>query len=99
MIDAYLTDPIFILRHATPDAWNQAPAPTREATLGYVEQGSRLIRSITGEQVASEARVLMATDATLTHRDEIEHDGKAHTILRIERAKDFSDVGMWVYLA
>ena len=98
MIRAYLTDPVVILRHGARDAFNQAAAPTREASLAYLEWGTRLIRNVEGEQVVAAGRALMEFDATLGHEDKIEVEGVSHSILRIERAKDFSDVGMYVYL-
>jgi len=98
MIGAYLIHPIFVLRHGAVDAYNQGTAPTREATLGFVEYGSRLVRNLEGHEVVSAARVLMEMDAALNHQDRIEHLGVAHPIIRIDRLTDFGDVGMYVYL-
>lgn len=96
MINAYLVDPITVVRHGGFDKYND-PLPTiDEPTIGYVEWGSRVVNNIAGEQELAVARILMKYDPTLNHEDKIEVDGKTYSIIAIFPAKDFGNKGMWV---
>lgn len=93
-----MIDPISVVKAGTPDAFNKRAAATVTPTLGYVEWASKLVRDLKGDQVVSSGNVLMRYDATLTNSDQIRIDGRDYQILRIETLKDFSKVGMKVYL-
>ncbi len=99
MISAYLRDSLTIVRHGTRDEWGTESAATEEAVLGYIEWGTRLVRDIKGEEVASSANILLAYDATLTHEDRIRIDGVEHPIISIALVKDFTTRAMKVFIA
>lgn len=99
MISAYLRDPLTIVRHGARDQWGSEGATTSEAALGYIEWSTRLVRNIKGEEVASSANILLAYDATLTHEDRILIDGVEHSIITIQRVKDFTARAMKVFIS
>jgi hypothetical protein len=98
MLNAYMNDPISIVKAGALDAFNERAAATVTATMGYVEWGVKLVRNVQGDQVVSSGNVLMAYDATLTNSDMIRIGTMDYTILQIVVQKDFSNVGMLVYL-
>ena len=98
MINAYLRDPVTIVRHAALDSYNERAASTLDPIMGYVEWGTRLVRNLQGEEVAAAARVMIRYDATITHDDKVQIGTLDYTILRIEEIKDFSKRGLWIYI-
>lgn len=98
MINAYLVDPIGVVKAGALDTFNERAAAVVTATMGYVEWGVKLVRNIKGDEVVSSGNVLMAYDASLTNSDMIRIGTMDYTILQIVVQKDFSKVGMLVYL-
>lgn len=98
MIGAYLKDNFIVLRHGTKDQYGSEGPGTEEPAKGLIEWKTRLMRSIQGEEVLSQASVLMAYDATLTHEDRLKLSGVEYPILAIEVLRDFAVRGMKVYI-
>lgn len=106
MINAYLVDDIWTLKAAVPpfDEFNVPNPPTVTATKGYIVWKTKMVKNIAGNEVVSSMQVLVEFDSDLGHEDKIritdpaQGGTKDYPIISIDRAKDFSEVGLWVFL-
>lgn len=95
MINAYKTDSI-VIKRTTYDQWGE-PTTASESIMGKVEQKTKLVRSLSGEEVTSSASVLVG-NIDVEHDDRIVFGGKEYSIINIERVADFSTICKRVYL-
>lgn len=98
MLNAYLKDLVYVVRHGATNGFNEPAAPTVEPARAFVTWKTRLIMNAKGEQELASCAVMMAYDSTLTHEDKLRINGIDRRILSIEEMKDFSVVGMMVYI-
>ena len=98
MTAVYRNDPVSIVRHTTPDQWNEGGTPSIEAVMGMVVYKSKLVRNAQGEEALSTIQVLLAFDSTLTHEDKVRIGAVDYSILSIDLVRDFSVSDMWVNL-
>lgn len=95
MIKAYLNDTI-VLKTATRDKWGTVTYV--DTTIpARIEEKTKLIRSLSGEQVISTEQVLIE-NRTVTHQDKVTVNGVQRSIISIIKEKDFSNVALWLYL-
>ena len=115
MIDAYLVDPIIIMKSSDPVAWQEPGAYTEIEVMGKIEYKTRIIRNMKGVEVVagtlgaitSSVTILLSesieTDAylgrALRHEDKIKFNDIEHVILEIETPKAFSDPHYEVHVA
>ena len=106
MINAYVVDPITIVRSGGYDSWGEPLASANILTNGKIEYKTRMVRNLEGEEVVSSAMVylheintvvLLARD--LTHEDMLTFDGVKHAIIRVDKPKAFSNPHYEVYVA
>lgn len=100
MLNAYSVDDLVIIRVPDPayDTRGEPFATTDEAVKGYVEWKLQLVRDFAGEQVVSRGYVFITYDGTLDHKDKIKINGTEYVIIALEPAKDFSNVGLKVFI-
>lgn len=99
MLNVYAIDSFYIIRSGGDDAWGEPLPVTLEAVTGYIEWKTRLVRNFAGEEVASRASILLNYDGTIDHLDKIRITGVDYPILGLERMKDFSNVGITIFIA
>lgn len=115
MIDAYLVDPITIIKAGGAPTWGEPAATTEVDVMGKIEYKTRLIRELGGEQVtagtigAITASVMVLlpesieSDSylgrTLSHEDKLKFNSIEHVILKIDKPKAFSDPHYEVYVS
>jgi len=100
MLEAYSVDDITIIRVPDPayTEWNEPIAPTEEAVTGYVEWETKLVRDFAGEEVVSRGHVILTYDGAINHKDKIKINGDEYVIVALEPMKDFSNVGLKVFI-
>ena len=76
MINAIAIHPVVILKWEGNDEWGEPKPPTRVDVRGYVEWKTKLVRSLSGQDVVSEVNVRLpirrtdlALGRTLDHKD------------------------------
>ncbi len=99
MLNVYAVDSFYIVRSGGDDIWGEPLPVTLEAVTGYIEWETKLIRNFAGEEVASRGNILLNYDGTIDHLDKVRIDSIDYPIIGLERAKDFSNVGIKVYIA
>ncbi len=111
MIGSYLIDSITLNKDKGSDKWQEPNAPEAETVRVFINYGERRIENAVGQMVVSMAKILMrprtiitsgfATRATntISYKDTITYDGEAHSIMRINKSRDFSVRGLEVYVA
>ena len=87
MINVYCKDNIFI-KKVTLDKWGTA-TNVYTFTKGRITFRTKLVRSLSGDQVVSSAEVMLP-DKPINHEDKIVYNSKEYAILNIEERKDFS---------
>jgi len=97
MINAYLVDSITIIKSGGYDEWGEPLETTEINVKGKIEYRTKLIKSLAGEDVVSNALVYLE-DRELSHEDRIKFDDKEHIILRIDKPKAFSGPHLEVHL-
>ena len=106
MINSYLTDDLWTVISPVPpyDKYNKPNAPTVTAVKGFIEWKSTLVRNLSGEEVTSQASVLLNLDPDLGHPDKLRvtdpHTGDNidWSIIAIKPAKGYYTAGMWYFL-
>ena len=115
MIDAYLVDPVIIIKAGGAPTWGEPAGTTEVPVMGKIEYKTKLLSSLTGEQVVAgtkgaamaSAMVLLPEsiedDAHLTralsHEDKLKFNGIEHVILKIDKPKAFDNPHYEVYVA
>jgi SPP1 family predicted phage head-tail adaptor len=89
MINAYLQDSMEILT-VTYDKWGTATTVST-SIKGRFNYKTQMVRNLEGEQVVSNAFVLIPATEDINNEDKIKYNGKEYNILSLELAKDFSD--------
>ena len=91
MIGAYCTRSLTLRRLVSLDQWNTA-VYTDIAFMGFMENGSKLVRNAQGEQVVSMARVgIPASVGSVTLADRIiDDEGVEHSIIALDPKYAFS---------
>lgn len=99
MIDAYLTDDVTRYIDAGLDEWTTRTY-TSEEIKAMVIFKTRLVRNIRGEEVTSNAQLLIKIGQAMSHKDRIMLEGESftHAIINIGKPRDFSEVLKEVYL-
>lgn len=106
MINAYLTDDLWTVKAPDPpfDEYNKPNPPVVAAVKGFIDWKSRIVRNLEGEEVTSQASVLLKLDPDLGHEDKLRiydptrDENIDHAIIAIHPAKGFFIAGLWVYL-
>lgn len=99
MLNVYGVDSLYIVRSGGDDQWGEPLPVTLEAVTGYIEWKTRLVRNFAGEEVASRASILLNYDGTIDHLDKVRIDGVDYPIIGLDREKDFSNVGIMIFIA
>ncbi|MCK9598413.1 MAG: hypothetical protein WC583_02755 [Candidatus Omnitrophota bacterium] len=106
MISSYTVDRVTIVRWNGNDQWGEPNAKTNVSVRGYVDWRTRLVKDISGEDVASSVTVYLQmrrTDAALgralRHEDRLIVDGMERAIINIREPKSFSCPHYEVFLA
>ena len=109
MINAYMVDPITIIKWNGNDNWGEPLSGSPIDVRGYVEWKTRLVRNVQGEEVVSSVTVMLpkkidrATHLgrALCHEDRIQIDTESfnRAIIAIHTPKAFSSPHYEVYLA
>jgi len=115
LIDAYLVDPITIIKASGDPTWGEPAATTEVDVMGKIEYKTKLLRDLTGEQVvagtsgAITASVMVLLplsieddsylDRALSHRDKLKFNDIEHVILKIDKPKAFDDPHYEVWIA
>ena len=100
MFDVYSVDTITVIRAPDPpyDDYNEPNPVTTEEITGFVTWKTELVRDLAGEEVRSSVNITMNYDGTITHEYKIRINSKNYPILAIEPLKDFTEVGIIIYL-
>ena len=106
MINSYLTDDLWTVKAPDPprDKYNQPNAPVVVAIKGFIEWKSTLVRDASGEEVTSQASVLIKTDSDLGHNDMLRildptsGNNVDWPIITIKPAKGYYTAGVYVFL-
>lgn len=88
MINAYLVDTV-IIKSQVKDKWGSVSETTQKTVKARIDYRMKLVRNAKGEEEVSSARVTVANQV-LTYDDLINFDSRDHTILAIEKMKDFN---------
>lgn len=101
MLNVYGVDSLYIVRAPNPpdDQWGEPLPVTLEAVSGYLEWKTKLVRNFAGEEVISSANFLLNYDGTINHLDKLRIGTKDYPIIGLEPAKDFSNVGITIFIA
>jgi len=100
LIKAYMVDSLTLWKWNGDDPWGEPIASTELSVKGYMDYKTRLVRNITGEQVASTATVLLhkndidtALGRALDHEDKIQltEENFKRPIISIGQPKAFSN--------
>jgi hypothetical protein len=98
MFNCYATDTVTWVKAPTVDQYGAITAPGARVSLRLrVKWGTRLVRNMHGEQVASAASLHMAEMPT--HLDTFEISGVTHAVLAIHENADFTVRDYRVYLS
>jgi len=97
MINAYLNDELTISQ-VVYDQWGTA-TKTETTVRGRIEFRTKLVRSLSGEQVISSAKVYLPLTEGLGSEDKVTYREKEYDILNIEEVKDFSSKFLKIDLA
>lgn len=106
MINSYLVDDLWTVKAPVPpyNEYNEPNAPVVAAIKGFIEWKSTLVRDVNGEEVTSQAMVLLKNDTDLGHNDMLRiADQSTGTnidwpIITIKPAKGYYVAGMYVFL-
>ena len=106
MINSYLVDDLWTVKaNATPlNKYNIPNAPTVAAVKGFIEWKSTLVRNSAGQEVTSQAIVLLKNDTDLGHEDMLRIADIASgtnidwPIITIKPAKGYYTAGIYVFL-
>ncbi len=106
MINSYLVDSLWTVKAPVPpyNEYNEPNAPVVVAVKGFIEWKSTLVKDISGEQVTSQAMVLLKNDTDLGHNDMLRiADQSTGTnidwpIITIKPAKGYYVAGIYVFL-
>ncbi len=98
MIEAYSVDDLKILFYQGRNKFNQLTYKTVKIK-GYVDESTKLVRNIKGEETVSTARAYVMHKRLLTHMDYIIFNGARRSVISALRAKDFSPNHQEVALA
>ena len=75
MIDAYLVDPITIIRAGDADPiWGEPAETTRKDVMGKIEYKTKLLSDLTGEQVVAGTKGAAMSSAMVLLPESIEGD-------------------------
>ena len=109
MINAYMVDPIAIIKWTGEDTWGEPLSGTMVEVKGYVEWKTRLVRNVRGEEVVSNVTVMLPKKIdrvaylgrALCHEDRIQIDSESfnRAIIAIHTPKAFSGPHYEIYLA
>lgn len=98
MLEVYEVDDITILFYQGRNKFNQLRYKAVK-TKGYVDNKTRLVRNIHGEETVAQATVYINHPRQITHRDYIRFQGVRHSVINMVEAKDFSPNHQEVYIA
>jgi len=110
MIEAYLVDTIILRMDKGSDKWQEPNTPEDVTVKAFIDYGEHRIENAQGEIVVSMAKVKMkprtiikngfATRAsnTISYKDILIYDNEAHSIVKINKFRDFSVRGLDVYV-
>ena len=100
MINAYMVDPLTIIKWMGQDDWGEPLSGTMVEVKGYVEYKTRLVQNVQGEDVVTSATVMLPKKIdgvaylgrALCHEDRILIDGESasRAIIAIGTPKAFS---------
>ena len=115
MIDAYLVDAIRIIKAGGAPTWGEPAGTTNVDVVGKIEYKTKLLSSLTGEQVVAgtkgaamaSAMVLLPEsiegdlylNRALSHEDKLKFNNIEHVILKIDKPKAFDNPHYEVYVA
>jgi hypothetical protein len=109
MINAYMVDPLTIVKWNGNDTWGEPLSGSFVDVKGYIEWKTRLVRNLQGEEVVSGVTVMLHKKIdkaaylgrALCHEDRIQIGGEDfdRAIIEIRAPKDFSHPHYEVYLA
>jgi len=109
MINAYMVDPLTIIKWMGQDDWGEPLSGAMVEVKGYVEYKTRLVRNVQGEQVVSSVTVMLPKKIdgagylgrALCHEDRIQIGGEDfnRAIIAIHTPKAFSGPHYEVSLA
>jgi len=109
MINAYMVDPITVIKWNGNDNWGEPLSGSLIDVRGYVEWKTRLVRNVQGEEVVSSVTVMLPKKIdraiylgrALCHEDRIQINAESfnRAIIAIHTPKAFSGPHYEVYLA
>jgi len=100
VIESYLTDTVTLIAPPTLSTTGRVTATGDESTVAArVDNRTRLVRNVAGEQVVSSARVLLSDATAITHKYKIRVSGVDREILAINVRQDFTARFKEVFLA
>jgi len=115
MINAYMVDPITIIKAGGAPTWGEPAGTTEVKVMGKIEYKTKLLSDLTGEQVVAGTRGAAMASAmvllpesienesclnrALSHEDKLKFNGIEHAILKIEKPKAFSNPQYEIYIA
>ena len=109
MINAYMVDPITIIKWNGEDTWGEPLSGSMIEIKGYVEYKTKLVRNIHGEEVVSSVTVMLPKKIdgisylgrVLCHEDRIQINTESfnRAIIAIHTPKAFSNPHYEVSLA
>ena len=115
MIDAYLVDPVTIIKAGGDPTWGEPAGTTEVDVMGKIEYKTKLLTDLTGEQVVAgtkgaamaSAMVLLPESIegdsylkrALSHKDKLEFNDIEHVILKIDKPKAFDNPHYEVWVA
>lgn len=106
MINSYLVDSLSTVKAPVPpyDKYNKPNAPIVVAVKGFIEWKSTLVKNVAGEEVTSQASILLKVDSDLGHQDKLRildptsGNDIDWPIIMIKPAKGYFTAGIYVFI-
>ncbi len=102
MIGPYLVDTVVLEMFKGSDEWQENTATYSVNVKAFIDYGEHRIQNASGEVVVSMAKILMRPrnlvmsgfasrgPNSISYKDKVTFDGISHSIVRINRSRDFS---------
>ena len=97
MIRLYLTSTVYRIR-PTRDQWGEVSTTASTLLMARVEWGTRVVIGRAGEEVVSQAMVLLAPETVIQPEDLLRIDGVDYPVKTWRREADFSNRVMRVFI-
>ena len=89
MMRSYMRDSVVHVASNGLDQWGNPETPTSTTRAARIEEGNKVVIDEQGEKVVSMARIMLPANVTVSLEDNFTFDGLTHTILSINKRKDF----------